>query len=240
MMSELSSQTVRSALQSVENREQLSEILSSILAARNTEAEQDLVGQIEDILRTPPDPLKSIDDQYIQNRCSRIFVTLVLLDQEAALADRILNSLARDGFLKIFQQSSNKKCSYDLDSLVKALKPKNEYDVQHLLFSFLRIVFDQCICEQTESDGYLAIRSDISVSPDLKIEVKYTGRSSCSESRLVEEVTADIQRFNGNNHFFFIYDVNKVIRNKYRFSENYSRSGNRIPEKNVRFYIFQP
>lgn len=68
------------------------------------------------------------------------------------------------------------------------------------------------------------------------IEIKCT-RESLLESKLVEEVSADITNYNEKNIYFFIYDKEKVIKNKEAFKSNYEK---KTKEKYIHIIIYQP
>ena len=116
------------------------------------------------------------------------------------------------------------------------LKVGNEYDVQHLLYAYLKPLYPKERLEVTEDGGYGAVRPDIYIDSDHVIEIKCT-RNTMKEKKLMEEIEADIVHYSARNLYFFIYDKEKLIANPQVFKSNYESI---TKEKNVYVTIHQP
>lgn len=57
-----------------------------------------------------------------------------------------------------------------------ALKIKNEYDVQHLLYACIKLLYPMARTEVNEDAGYGTVRTDIFLDSEHVIEIKCTGK----------------------------------------------------------------
>lgn len=112
----------------------------------------------------------------------------------------------------------------------------NEYDVQFLLFAYLKPLFPKERPEVSDDTGYETVRTDILIDQNTCIEVKCS-RDSMSEKKLGEEIKADMVQYKQKNIYFFIYDKSKIIRNPLLFKEEYEKME---PNKNIYIIIHQP
>ncbi|MET1250344.1 hypothetical protein ABWW58_16310 [Sporolactobacillus sp. STCC-11] len=115
----------------------------------------------------------------------------------------------------------------------------NEYDLQRILFSLIKPVFPTARCEVPNDVGYGSIRFDIILNDyDLAIETKCS-RDSMKERELTEEIGADITNYPISHLFVFIYDKDRVIKNKDAFVKNYTKNKNEAG-KIVETFVLQP
>lgn len=120
---------------------------------------------------------------------------------------------------------------------LQQLTIRNEYDVQHLLYSLIKPIFPQIRAETVDDTGYGGIRYDIVLDDyELVIETKCT-REKMTERQLTEEIAADSFHYKKQHVFFFVYDRFKIIRNKVAFEQTYSREEN---GKALRTIVLQP
>ncbi len=117
-----------------------------------------------------------------------------------------------------------------------ALKIKNEYDVQHLLYACIKLLYPMARAEVSEDTGYGTVRTDIFLDTNHVIEVKCT-RKNMSLKKLTEEIEADMIHYNAENIYFFLYDKEKIIENPMVFKKCYEE---KIKEKKVYIIIHQP
>ncbi len=69
----------------------------------------------------------------------------------------------------------------------------------------------------TEDSGVGAVRSDIKIpSVNTVIEAKCT-RKTMNLKKLTEEIEADIVHYDADYIYFYIYDREKIIKDKYTF-----------------------
>lgn len=231
-----------SSLRNVADRENLKRYCQSLMKVTEETggSYQTIVDQIQSILNQNPNQIKGIDDQLIRENCHALADRLetIRTDPETELVERVLTQFRQNGFLTRILQRSNSKSKYCQDML-RELIPENEYDVQHLLFSLFRVLFQTCRTEVNQDDGHRTVRSDISISENTIIEVKSTTRSSLIEGKLIDEICSDIARFHQKNHYFFIYDSRSLIKDRDQFELEYSKKG-KIFNKNVKIYVCYP
>ena len=119
---------------------------------------------------------------------------------------------------------------------LECLKIKNEYDVQHLLYAYLKPLYPMARLEVNEDTGYGTVRVDILLDLDNTIEVKCT-RKGMALKKLVEEIEADMVHYSAKSICFFIYDKEKIIDNPYNFKETYEE---KVKDKQIHIIIHQP
>lgn len=116
------------------------------------------------------------------------------------------------------------------------IKIKNEYDVQHLLYAYLKPLYPLARLEVSEDTGYGTVRTDILLDSDRVIEVKCS-RDSLKLKKLTEEIEADIVHYSASQIYFFVYDKEKIIKDPLNFKETYEKI---MKEKKIHIVIHQP
>ncbi len=140
-----------------------------------------------------------------------------------------------DLFLEcLIQHKPNAKAS--IADVICQLRIENEYDLQHILYAFLKPIYHAERAEVNEDMGCGTVRSDILIDQNNIIETKCT-RTSMSEKRLREEISADITQYTAQNIYFYIYDKEKIIDNPQAFKQAYETI---TKEKNIYITIHQP
>lgn len=91
---------------------------------------------------------------------------------------------------------------------LEGLRIKNEYDVQYLLYAYLKPLYPMARAEVNEDTGYNTVRTDILLDMENVIEVKCT-RKGMALKKLIEEIEADMVHYNAKNIYFFIYDIKR-------------------------------
>lgn len=119
---------------------------------------------------------------------------------------------------------------------LKCLKITNEYDIQHLLYAYLKPLYPMARAEVNEDTGYGTVRTDIFLDSEQVIEVKCT-RSTMRLKKLTEEIESDIVHYSAKNIYFFIYDKEKIIENPEIFKRTYEEI---VKEKQIHIIIHQP
>lgn len=136
----------------------------------------------------------------------------------------------------LFEKSPNQKAAIRKETLEQC-KISNEYDVQHLLYAVIKLLFPCARMEVNQDMGVRTVRSDIWIEElSADIEVKCS-RNSMTLRSLTEEIAADIVHYQGENIFFFIYDKNKIIENSAVFIKNYQKT---FEGKRIFVVIHQP
>ena len=121
-------------------------------------------------------------------------------------------------------------------SILKSIEINNEYDIQILLFAYLKPLFPKERIEVSEDTGYGSVRPDILIDKDTCIEVKFSGENM-NEKSLESQIKNDMVHYKQKNIFFFVYDKNKIIKNPPAFKESYEEM---MEEKNIYVVIHQP
>lgn len=119
---------------------------------------------------------------------------------------------------------------------LNGIKIENEYDVQFLLYAYLKPIYPMARAEVNDDTGYSTVRADIELDSNNVIEVKCT-RDNMQRKKLVEEIEADMIHYNYANIYFFIYDKSKIIDNPSNFKSTYER---KVNDKNIHIIIHQP
>ena len=136
---------------------------------------------------------------------------------------------------EFFRGKPHGKSSIDMDGL-KKFQINNEYDLQYILYSYLKPIYPLCRMEVPEDTGYETVRTDIYINQGTVLETKCS-RPSMSQKKLIEEIEADITHYGASNIFFYIYDKEKIIDNPELFKKTYE---NKNYEKNIYIEILQP
>ena len=120
---------------------------------------------------------------------------------------------------------------------MQKIQIENEYDLQHLLYAVIKPLCPDARREVNDDSGVGTVRSDIKIlSLNTIIEAKYT-RTSTNLKKLTEEIEADIVHYKADYIFFYIYDKEKIIKDRHVFETNFNRS---FDGKEVRIIILQP
>ncbi len=119
---------------------------------------------------------------------------------------------------------------------LSGLKIQNEYDVQHLLYAYLKPIYPLARAEVSEDTGYGTVRTDIFLDSQHVIEVKCT-RGSMPQKKLIEELEADVVHYHAEHIYFFIYDKEKIIENPQLFRKIYET---KVKGKRIHIVIHQP
>lgn len=139
-------------------------------------------------------------------------------------------------FLESFlERPPHKRGSIQKEQL-SGLKIQNEYDVQHLLYAYLKPLYPLARAEVSEDTGYGTVRTDIFLDSEHVIEVKCT-RNSMKLKKLTEEIEADMVHYSAEHIYFFIYDKEKIIENPQLFRNTYE---NKVKGKRIHIVIHQP
>ena len=139
-------------------------------------------------------------------------------------------------FLESLLERPPHKCGGIQKEQLSALKIQNEYDVQHLLYAYLKPLYPLARAEVSEDTGYGTVRTDIFLDSEHVIEVKCT-RNSMKLKKLTEEIEADMVHYSAEHIYFFIYDKEKIIENPQLFRNTYE---NKVKGKQIHIVIHQP
>lgn len=135
----------------------------------------------------------------------------------------------------LFERTPHKKGGIKKEQL-EGLKIKNEYDVQHLLYAYLKPLYPMARAEVNEDTGFGTVRTDILLDLENIIEIKCT-RKGMMLKKLVEEIEADMVHYSAKNIYFFIYDKEKLIENSCIFKKTYEE---KMKDKQIHIIIHQP
>ena len=135
----------------------------------------------------------------------------------------------------LLERPPHKRSSIQKEQL-SGLKIQNEYDVQHLLYAYLKPLYPLARAEVSEDTGYGTVRTDIFLDSEHVIEVKCT-RNNMKLKKLTEEIEADMVHYSAEHIYFFIYDKEKIIENPQLFRNTYE---NKVKGKQIHIVIHQP
>lgn len=139
-----------------------------------------------------------------------------------------------DLFLEcLFQRVPNAKST--IKDTINRIEIQNEYDLQHILYAYLKPIYNTERSEVSDDTGYGAVRFDIYIDSNNVIETKCT-RDSMTLKSLQEEISSDITQYSAKNIYFYIYDKKKIIDNPQAFKQKYEAI---TKEKNVYVIILQ-
>ena len=166
---------------------------------------------------------------------------LAYVDQlmSADMAEMSLLTKVLDNFYffleALFERKPHRKGTIQKTQLDK-LKIINEYDVQYLLYAYLKPIYPEARAEVSEDTGYHSVRVDIVINKDCVIEVKCT-RQGLNVNKLLEEIEADMVHYGAKEIYFFIYDKEKRIDNPLAFKRS---NENKIQNKKIHIIVHQP
>ncbi len=134
------------------------------------------------------------------------------------------------------EKEPNKKATLNSAKL-KQISIDNEYDLQHLLYAAIKPLCMDARLEIVEDTGFGMVRADIKIqSINAVIETKCT-RPNMSVKKLTEEVEADIVHYSDDYIYFYIYDKEKIIKDRLIFEKTYSRE---FDGKHIKCMVLQP
>lgn len=239
----------------IEEQKSLSEVLERIQQAQDRQMFQKEVLSVQDLMKKigmSSQECAELESRayYPENRYSdraekenmevakrRVILYIENLLRDEGEDERILEILNHFYlFLEnLIERKPHKRGGIQKEQL-EALRIKNEYDVQHLLFACVKLLYPLARAEVSEDSGYGTVRTDIFLDREHVIEVKCT-RENMKLKKLTEEIEADMVHYSAKNLYFFLYDKAKVIDNPLVFKTNYER---KIQGKRIHIIIHQP
>lgn len=139
-------------------------------------------------------------------------------------------------FLEALKERKPHKSAGIQKEQLASLEIKNEYDVQHLLYACIKLMYPEARTEVNEDTGYSTVRADIFIDADHVVEVKCT-REHMKIKKLIEEIEADMVHYSASNIYFFLYDKEKIIEDPMVFKQTYE---GKIKGKRIHLVIHQP
>lgn len=157
---------------------------------------------------------------------------------DTSLEDKRILSILENFYLfleGLIEREPHKRAGIQKEQL-ETLKIKNEYDIQHLLYAYIRPLYPMARAEVSEDTGYNTVRVDIALDMKNVIEVKCT-RKGMVQKKLIEEIEADMVHYSAECIYFFIYDKEKIIENPLNFKNAYEK---KVTNKQIHIIIHQP
>lgn len=139
-------------------------------------------------------------------------------------------------FLEALKERNPHKNAGIKKEILDKINIENEYDIQFLLYAYLKPLYKEIRQEVNQDTGNETVRADLLIGENVCIEVKYS-RVNMTEKKLSEEIKADMLHYNQRDIYFFIYDKNKIIKNMESFKSAYESMLN---EKKIHIIIHQP
>ena len=118
-----------------------------------------------------------------------------------------------------------------LKEYIEKLKSVDTVEEYEVFISNLNQMMKQ---ESYKNDIIQNIRSFKGIYPWKYVKSK---RKSTNFKKLIEEIEADIVHYKADNIFFYIYDKEKIIKDRHIFKISFNRS---FDGKEVRVIILQP
>lgn len=160
-------------------------------------------------------------------------------EKSSQFAPKVLERYLRNFyfFLEAFREAKpDKRASLTTENLQK-IQIENEYDLQHLLYAVIKPLCPDARREVSDDSGVGTVRSDIKIFfLNTIIEAKCT-RTSTNLKKLTEEIEADIVHYKTDYIIFYIYDKEKIIKDRHAFETNFNKS---FDGKEVMTIILQP
>lgn len=185
---------------------------------RNEYSEKDTKEKVEEAKRRVVEFLAGIMD----NHADEILLVKVLENYYLFLEN-------------LLEREPHKKGSIQKEQL-ECMKIGNEYDVQHLLYAYLKPLYPMARLEVNEDTGYGTVRTDILIDLGNVIEIKCT-RKGMPVKKLIEEIEADMVHYSAKCIYFFIYDKVKIIENLFVFKKTYEE---KMRDKQIHIIVHQP
>lgn len=139
-------------------------------------------------------------------------------------------------FLEVLKERDPHKKAGIKKEILDQINIENEYDIQFLLYAYLKPLYKGIRQEVSQDTGNETVRADILIGEDICIETKYS-REKMTEKKLSEEIKADMVHYNQREIYFFIYDKNKIIKNTESFKSTYE---SKLSDKKIHIIIHQP
>lgn len=217
----------------LDSSEVLSEIKSKEIYLEN---EYSKIKTKESIIKAKQKVMEYLEELIVEiNNISSTLNDEISQEVTITIIKRILNNFYTH-IETMYEQPPHGRAGITKEKLDN-IKIVNEYDVQRILYSLIKPVFPEARVEVSNDTGFSTVRYDIFIEKySIIIEVKCT-RASMTERSLTEEIGSDIYHYKYNNIFFFIYDREKIVKNKVAFENTYNK---RIEEKNINTIIIQP
>ncbi|AJG96773.1 hypothetical protein LF65_00082 [Clostridium beijerinckii] len=220
-------------LEVLDSNEVLAQIKSKEIYLEN---EYSKIKTKESIIKAKEKVIEYLEELIVEiNNISSILNDEISQEVAITIIKRILNNFYAH-IETMYEQPTHGRAGITKEKLDN-IKIVNEYDVQRILYSLIKPVFPEARVEVSNDTGFSTVRYDIFIEKySIIIEVKCT-RVSMTERSLTEEIGADIYHYEYSNIFFFIYDKEKIIKNKVAFENTYNKSFN---EKSIITTIIQP
>lgn len=139
-------------------------------------------------------------------------------------------------FLEALKERTPHKKAGIKKEVLDQINIENEYDIQFLLYAYLKPLYKEIRQEVSQDTGNETVRADLLIGEDVCIEVKYS-RGKMTQKILSEEIEADMVHYNQREIYFFIYDKNKIIKNTESFKSTYE---SKLSDKKIHIIIHQP
>lgn len=200
------------------NSESLMELERRAYYQRNLYSEKDTYERMEEAKRRAEAYLEGLTDDHTDDG-----MLVKILENYYLFLENLL------------EREPHKKGSIQKENL-ECLKIGNEYDVQHLLFAYLKPLYPMARLEVNEDTGYGTVRTDIWLDADNVIEIKCT-RKTMPRKKLIEEIEADMVHYSAKYIYFFLYDRGKIIENPFVFRQTYEE---KMKDKQIHMIVHQP
>lgn len=185
--------------------------------------------------------------EYLTGKCISEDINFLTNDDNIDIFDLILYKkiLERDKIFNLDKRSIIENIIHMLNNFSNAIKKittdrynnkaglliEQEYDVQDILFSFLKFYFNDAVRENPlkKRGGSNSIIDICFPERKIYIEIKMLKENSKNEKNIIEELKKDMFDYNQpevENLIIFVYDPFKKIKDKDNFKEFEKRNNN--------------
>ena len=151
-----------------------------------------------------------------------------------SLIEEILNNFYM--FIEALKERTPHKTAGIKKEILDQINIENEYDIQFLLYAYLKPLYKEIRQEVSQDTGNETVRADLLIGEDICIEAKYS-REKMTEKKRSEEIKADMVHYKQREIYFFIYDKKKIIKNIESFKNTYE---SKFSDKKIHIIIHQP
>lgn len=178
-------------------------------------------------------------EQRIKNYQTAIDKTLALLRNDNKSAKEVESVIENFNlFLQnMFAIELDKKATLKKECL-EQIKINNEYDVQHIMYAVIKVIYPNARREVTQDIGYGFDRYDIVIDDiDTVIEIKCT-RKDHTDKKLFRELGEDAFFYKCSNLIIYVYDKSTVIKDVDNFTRTLEKNKDEAG-KNIRVIVDQ-
>ena len=213
---------------------------AAVLKYADKRGEREQIGISLHMVNTPYEPEREKISRYrscIQKGIDYVAESKESICNKRDILERLIANFSL--YLKLMFMASPGSRSTLKPEILSQIKINNEYDIQHMMYALIKLLYPLARRETIQETGYGAVRPDIQIEEiDTVIEIKCT-REDHSERKLLHELGEDGYFYQCSRLIIYIYDRCDKIRDADNFIKALERSKEQ-GGKTVHVYIDQP